>query len=91
MNSNIPMSIETMQNCVITLQKQQRNFLLDRTDKFINIPDFPLTPEQKQEMLDYRQNLRNYFQQDDVKSWKFTFENQELPPLPTKPSFFLGF
>ena len=86
-----PIPIETMQNCVFTLQRQQRDLMLNLTDKYMNIPDFPLTPEQKQQILEYRQSLRDYFARDDVKTWTFTFENQQLPELPTKPSFFKGF
>ena len=32
-----PIPIETMQNCVFTLQRQQRDLMLNLTDKYINI------------------------------------------------------
>jgi len=86
-----PIPIENMYNCVFVLQRQQRDLMLNLTDKYVNVPDFPLTPEQKQEILDYRQALRDYFSAENVRTWQFSFENQQLPPLPTKPSFFKGF
>jgi hypothetical protein len=40
--------------------RYQRNILLDKTDKYVTIPDWPHpTEEVKQAWLDYRQSLRD--------------------------------
>jgi hypothetical protein len=51
--------------------KQRRNFILNETDKYM-LSDFPITPEQLEEVKIYRQKLRN-----------FTIDYI----LPNKPSF----
>ena len=84
-NQNIP-SIEYIQGVQIELQRNTRNQLLEKTDRYV-LSDFPLTDEQKNEIMVYRAALRDYFSRDDVINWRFTFENQDMPPFPTAPDF----
>ena len=43
-----------------------RNELLNRTDRYI-LSDFPITDEQKQEIILYRQNLRSFINENKDK------------------------
>lgn len=81
-----PPSIEYMQDVQIQLQRNTRNQLLEKTDRYI-LSDYPLTDEQKNEIKAYRNALRDYFARDDVKNWTFTFEAQYMPDLPAIPDF----
>ena len=86
---NIPLkppNIDVIQKDNIEFKRNERNQLLQKTDKYI-LPDFPLTDEQKEEVKLYRQALRDYFDRDDVINWVFTFENQHPPDFPPKPEF----
>ena len=85
MENQIP-SIEYIQDCKIQLQRNTRNQLLEKTDRYI-LSDFLLTEDQKNEIILYRQLLRDYFNRDDVVNWVFTFENQQLPEFPHMPDF----
>ena len=78
--------IQYIQDSIIQLQRNTRNQLLEKTDRYILL-DFPLTDEQKNEVKSYRQSLRDYFTRDDVINWTFTFENQQMPDFPTIPDF----
>ena len=79
-------NFEEMQEKQLIFQKNQRNQLLEKTDKY-TLPDFPITPEQLSEIKEYRQMLRDYFASDEVKNWTFSFENQQPPDFSVKPSF----
>ena len=79
-----PPSIEYIQNQHIQLKRNERNQLLEQTDKYL-LSDFPLTEQQKNDIKIYRQELRDYFSRDDVINWKFTFEDQYPPNFPIKP------
>lgn len=37
-----------------------RNEYLEDTDKFVSIPDFPISEEEKNKYIEYRQYLRDY-------------------------------
>ena len=37
-----------------------RNEYLEDTDKFVSVPDFPITEEEKNKYIEYRQYLRDY-------------------------------
>ena len=52
----------------------KRNYLLMETDKFM-IVDYPITPENLEKMKIYRQELRDYFQNNNV----------EFPNFPERP------
>lgn len=41
-------------------RRSWRNKRLNSTDKYLNVPDFPITEEQKQQLIEYRQALRDY-------------------------------
>lgn len=41
-------------------RRSWRNKRLAATDKYLTVPDFPITEEQKQELIEYRQKLRDY-------------------------------
>ena len=43
-----------------------RNELLNRTDRYI-LSDYPITDEQKQEIILYRQNLRSFINENKDK------------------------
>lgn len=42
------------------LVRQNRNFFLQDTDKFVCVPDFPIEEKTKDELIKYRQYLRDY-------------------------------
>jgi len=86
METKILPSIEYIQGIQLQLVRNQRNQLLDKTDKYV-LADYPLSDEQKNEVKLYRQALRDYFERDDVINWIFTFQNQQPPDLPLIPSF----
>tara|TARA_B110000977_G_scaffold51459_1_gene69917 strand:+ start:601 stop:957 length:357 start_codon:yes stop_codon:yes gene_type:complete len=53
---NVYLSEESLKHIRFT-----RNHLLQSTDIYVSVPDFPhATPEKKQEWLDYRQALRDF-------------------------------
>lgn len=45
-----------------------RNEYLKDTDKFVSVPDFPITEEEKNKYIEYRQYLRDYTKLEDW--WK---------------------
>mgnify|MGYP001181837447 CR=1 FL=1 len=62
----------------IDMQKRiERNSYLQATDKYM-LPDFPITEQQRQEILSYRQQLRDMTLQDS---------NPEKWKLPEKPEW----
>ena len=42
-----------------------RNKYLEQTDKYLSVPDFPITDEQKEQYRQYREYLRHYPEQAD--------------------------
>lgn len=68
---------------VIWAYRENRNVLLDETDKYMN-PDYPITDEQREEMRVYRQALR-----DAPSSFTVTWdENAQLvQTFPAKPTW----
>lgn len=78
-----PPSMEYIQKCQIELQRNFRNELLEKSDRYM-LSDYPLTDDQKNEIKVYRQALRDYFSRDDVINWTY---DKELPAFPTVPSF----
>ena len=42
-----------------------RNSYLEETDKYVSIPDFPISEEEKENYKTYRVYLRNYTEQED--------------------------
>ena len=79
-------SIEYIQNQNLQLKRYERNELLLKTDKYL-LNDFPLTDDKKNQVISYRQSLRDYFDRDDVRNWTFTFDNQQPPDFLTAPDF----
>lgn len=52
-----------------------RNFYLFDTDKFLSIPDFPITEEERAKYRSYRQYLRDYTKEEDwYEKQPMTFE-----------------
>lgn len=49
-----------------------RNLYLFETDKFLSVPDFPITEEEREKYRDYRQYLRDYTKE---KGW---YEKQPM-------------
>jgi hypothetical protein len=66
--------IEEIPYCNHGLLKNQRNLILNETDKYM-MPDFPLTPEQLIIAKEYRQALRDFTNNNWV--------------LPNKPDFII--
>ena len=58
--------------CNHGLLKNQRNLILNETDKYL-IPDYPITPENLIIVKEYRQQLRDFTKNDYI--------------MPDKPSF----
>ena len=58
------MTQEEQEELVIVSQKiavrSVRNEYLEDTDKFVSVPDFPITEEEKNKYIEYRQYLRDY-------------------------------
>jgi hypothetical protein len=79
-------SIECIQNQNLQLKRYERNELLLKTDKYL-LNDFPLTDDKKNQVIAYRQSLRDYFDRHDVINWTFTFENQQPPDFVSAPDF----
>lgn len=42
-----------------------RNFYLFETDRFLSVPDFPITEEEKEKYRSYRKYLRDYTKEED--------------------------
>lgn len=52
-----------------------RNFYLFETDKFLSVPDFPITEEEREKYRDYRQYLRDYTKEEEwYEKQPMTFE-----------------
>ena len=69
---------------VIWAYRQNRNLLLDETDKYMTT-DYPITEDKKKEVSEYRQKLR-----DCTKTFtevKFDEYHQLVQTFPTKPSW----
>ena len=69
---------------VIWAYRENRNLLLNATDKYMTT-DYPITEEQKKEVSEYRQKLR-----DCTKTFtevKFDEYDQLVQTFPTKPSW----
>ena len=69
---------------VIWAYRENRNLLLNATDKYM-ATDYPITEEQKKEVSEYRQKLR-----DCTKTFtevKFDEYDQLVQTFPTKPSW----
>jgi len=43
-----------------------RNELLNRTDRYV-LSDYPISPEQLMEIKEYRQNLRDFINENEIK------------------------
>ena len=69
-----PEFLEIIKNDTINHYKKMRNQLLLETDKYL-LPDFPITPEQLEIIKTYRQQLRDFTNNDYI--------------IPEKPDFFI--
>jgi hypothetical protein len=58
-----------------------RNELLNRTDRYI-LSDYPITDEQKQEIILYRQNLRSF-----INDFEDIILKGVIVDFPKQPSF----
>ena len=54
--------------------RNRRNLILNETDKYI-LPDYPLTPEKLEIIKTYRQQLRDFTQNDYIMPEKPDFIN----------------
>jgi hypothetical protein len=69
---------------VIWAYRKNRNDLLNETDKYMTT-DFPITEEQKKEVSEYRQKLRDCTKTFTVV--EFDEYHQLVQTFPTKPSW----
>jgi hypothetical protein len=56
-----------------------RNELLNRTDRYV-LSDYPISPEQLMEIKEYRQNLRDFINENEIKI--LAGEKVEFPQQP---------
>ena len=78
---------QKMKEARFNLLREQRDKLLQDTDKYIILPDIPnMTPERIEELKSYRQQLRDYMNNLDVDNLT-GFSCDIIPPFPLKPSF----
>jgi hypothetical protein len=66
-----------MNNPYLNELRHQRNNKLFETDKYL-IVDYPITSENLEKMKVYRQELRDYFQKNEI-------NNLQFPNLPERP------
>ena len=52
--------IETEEKNIQHRVRFVRNYYLDTTDKYVSVPDFPLSDEERELYINYRQYLRDY-------------------------------
>jgi len=64
--------------------RNMRNELLNQTDKFL-LSDYPISEEQKQEMINYRQILREFI---NLNKSKYLDEGINFIEFPKPPTFF---
>ena len=68
---------------ILTFRKK-RNEFLQESDKYM-LQDYPITDFQRSLVINYRKELRDFFQTSVDVDWLFTLENQEFPALPNFP------
>ena len=68
----------------INTLRQRRNQLLEETDKYM-LSDFPITEENKNKMIIYRQNLRDWMNPININIE--TLSDETINSLPIKPVF----
>ena len=67
----------------IFIKREERNKLLNESDKFM-LPDYPITSNNLILIKDYRQQLRDYMDLPEVKSYNSS-SNMILPDIPKLP------
>ena len=67
---------------VIMFKRDQRNQLLKESDKYL-LPDYPISSSNLELVKQYRQQLRNYMDLDQV----INFSSSNNIPFPDFPSF----
>jgi hypothetical protein len=58
--------------------RNERDSSLYKTDKYM-LPDYPITPENLEKIKVYRQELRDFFQKDELVNFPSSFK---LPVFP---------
>lgn len=66
----------------INTLRQRRNLLLEESDRYM-LSDFPITEENKNKMIIYRQNLRDWMIQINIEN----LSDETINSLPVKPVF----
>jgi len=77
------MSVPSNQHFLIR-NRNMRNELLNQTDRFL-LSDYPITEEQKQEIIIYRQTLRDFI---NINKDKYLIDGISFVEFPTPPEFF---
>ena len=78
---NSRMSNINYTNLIIT--RNQRDRLLTESDKYL-LSDFPITSNNLVLIKDYRQQLRDYMDLDQIKNYDYS-SNLPLPDFPSFP------
>jgi len=74
------MSVPSNEHFLIR-NRNMRNELLNQTDKYL-LYDYPITEEQKEEVIIYRQSLRNFINDNKDKYLKDGINFIEFPKAP---------
>jgi hypothetical protein len=82
-DADIVLDINHINSTTITLAKSKRNQILERTDKYL-LSDYPITSSNLILIKDYRQQLRDYVDLDEVKNYNSS-SNISLAELPQFP------
>lgn len=67
----------------LNTRREERNKLLAQSDKYL-LPDFPITPENLELIKQYRQQLRDYMNLEEVINYNYYNETPilEFPDFP---------
>jgi len=67
----------------LNMRREERNKLLAQSDKYL-LPDFPITPENLELVKQYRQQLREYMNLEEVINYNYYNETPilEFPKFP---------
>jgi len=65
----------------LNFKRYERNKLLNDSDKYL-LPDYPITSSNLELVKQYRQELRNYMNLEEVKNYNF---NSIIPDFPQSP------
>jgi hypothetical protein len=65
----------------LNFKRYERNKLLDDSDKYL-LADYPISPENLELVKQYRQQLRDYMDLEEVKNYNFNSIIPDFTPFP---------